>query len=123
MSKWWTTLPSESRYAVTVARGVVDSSKPRQRCSASVRGCMRTSMMLSLIGFSYVKRVRWRTVYCMQSGERRVEVIADEGSMGRSMDLPALPADAVQERLEAVVDDFVQLGVVQRGAQAAGEAL
>src|SRR5262245_52920272 len=54
----------------------------------------------------------------MQSGERRVEVIADEGSIGRSMDLPALPADAVQEGLEAVVHDLVQLGVVERRAQA-----
>src|SRR4029453_1490823 len=59
----------------------------------------------------------------MTSDESGVEVIPDEGSVCRSMDLSALAADAVQERLQAVVDDLVELRVVQRGAQAAGEAL
>ena len=58
-SKWWTTLPSGSWYAKTRDRGVVASSKRRQRCTLSVRGCMRTSITLSLTGASYRKWVRW----------------------------------------------------------------
>ena len=49
----------------------------------------------------------------MTSDERGVEVIPNEGSICRSMDLSALTADAVEEGLQAVLDDLVELGVVQ----------
>ena len=63
MSKWCTTLPSASWYAKTRARGCVVSSNRRQRCRSSPRGCMRTSIMLSLMGALYVNRLVWRMTY------------------------------------------------------------
>src|SRR5215211_2836452 len=57
----------------------------------------------------------------MTSDERGVEVISDESPIGRSMDLSALTADADEEHLQAVFDDLVELRVVERGAQPAGE--
>ena len=45
-------LPSWSWYIITRDAGVVVSEKCTQRCIASLRGCMRTSMTLSVIGDS-----------------------------------------------------------------------
>src|SRR5687768_15470476 len=59
----------------------------------------------------------------MTSDESRVEVIPDEGPVGRRMDLSALVTDADQEPLQAVLDDLVELRVVQRRAQASGQPL
>ena len=59
----------------------------------------------------------------MTSDERGVDLIGDEGVVERRVDLGALAADAVQERVQVVGDDLVDLGVVERRAQAAGEPL
>ena len=48
-----------------LARGVTSSEKERQRCRASVRGCMRTSITLSRTAGSYLKRVMCRTEYAI----------------------------------------------------------
>jgi hypothetical protein len=45
-------LPSESWYIFTRELGAVLSPKWMHRCAPSLRGCMRTSMTLSLIGVS-----------------------------------------------------------------------
>jgi hypothetical protein len=45
-------LPSGSEYILTLEAGVVLSPKRMQRCAASLRGCMRASMTLSVIGTS-----------------------------------------------------------------------
>jgi hypothetical protein len=42
---------------MTRDEGFVSNENWKQRCRLSVRGCMRASITLSVIGDSYVKRV------------------------------------------------------------------
>ena len=45
-------LPSGSEYILTRADGVVLRPKRTQRCGPSLRGCIRASITLSVIGVS-----------------------------------------------------------------------